>query len=100
MSTGPASRMMRSAQHFSRFIGRGALEQSDALPGTLRFIAMGLLATLVYFVTVLTLHRLGLGVRLASVLALGVGWIVSYLAQSRVTFAGSRSTGATCSGSG
>ena len=73
-------------RRFAAIVGRGALDDDDAVKGTLRFIAMGLVSTAAYFVLVLALNAAGLPARLASVAAMVLCWGISYVAQSRVTF--------------
>jgi putative flippase GtrA len=71
---------------YARLVGQGALEERDAFAGTVRFIAMGLVSTGVYFVAILALHALGLTPRRASAAALVLCWGVSWLAQRSFTF--------------
>ena len=71
---------------FARFVGAGSLSEDDALLGLLRFAAMGLVSTVVYFVAAIVLFQGGISARSSSVLAMLLGLLVSFVVQSRVTF--------------
>ena len=71
---------------FSRFVGSGSLDEEDALAGLLRFIAMGLVSTMAYFLAALVLFGIGVKATTASLLAMLVGLAVSFIVQSRITF--------------
>jgi len=70
----------------TRFIGGGSLSEDDALAGIVRFVAMGLVSTLAYFVAALALLRYDVAPTRASLLAMLVGLAASFVVQSRVTF--------------
>ena len=71
-------------------VDRGRLDHTDALAGLIRYIAMGGMATAVYFFSAVALDRAGAGATVTSAIAITVSVIVSFVAQSRVTFRSSR----------
>lgn len=78
---------------YARMVGRGTLEERDAIAGTFRFIGMGLISTAAYFCLVMALYAFGLAPTTASFVALVTCWGLSWQLQRNVTFrAGSPST--------
>lgn len=71
---------------FRRVVGRGALEESDAIQGTGRFIAVGIASTLLYLILMPAFYAAGLGARWATAMALVACWGASYVMQSTMTF--------------
>lgn len=80
----------RLADIYARLVGRGTLEERDAIAGTIRFIVMGLVSTGAYFCLVMVLYLLGLQPATASLVALVTCWGLSWQLQRNVTFKAGR----------